>query len=155
MTRYGSSLVPVCVAILLALPGAASAEQQESRQSENASSSANEPARTMWGDSSGPWIAYSHSAENTFSGFVYGQSERAAENAALEMCRERGGGECEIEFTLELGCAAVVSRPDDSAWAFRPTSVHHAVSAARKICGRDCEVIWSGCTTPRSRRQGG
>lgn len=155
MTWYGTSLALVIAAILLALPGTASADQRDLRQSGNAVSTAHQSAPAMWGDSSGPWIAYSHSTTNEFSGFVYGQSERSAENAALEMCRERGGGECEIEFTLELGCAAIVSRADDSAWAFRPTSVPHAVSAARKICGRDCEVVWSGCTTPRSRRQGG
>ena len=155
MNWYGNLLAFVSATILLALSGSASAGQRNSSQSGNSSLSAQGSARATWGDSSGPWIAYAHSKTNTFSGFVYGQSERAAENAALKMCGERGGGECEIEFTQELGCAAVVSRPDDSAWALRTTSVSHAVSAARRICGRDCEVIWSGCTTPRSRRQGG
>lgn len=155
MTWHKNPLVFVCSAILLALSGAAIAEQRDLRQSENVSLTASGSAPATWGDPSGPWIGYAHSTTNTFSGFAYGQSERAAENAALKMCAERGGGEREIEFTQELGCAAVVSRPDDSAWALRTTSVHHAVSAARKICGRDCDVIWSGCTTPRSRRQGG
>ncbi|WP_430539686.1 DUF4189 domain-containing protein [Luteimonas terrae] len=109
----------------------------------------------MWGDASGPWIAFAGSTTNSRTGFVYGQSERAAENAALEMCRERGGGECEVEFALELGCAAVVSRPGNSAWAFEPTTISHAVSSARRTCGKDCSIVWSGCTTPRSRRQGG
>lgn len=155
MAWFGVSFPWISAAVLLALSGPASAEQRDSREAGSTSSTLEGPAPASWGDSSGPWIAYAHSTTNTFSGFVYGQSERTAENAALEMCRERGGGECEIEFTQQLGCAAVVSRPDDSAWALRTTSLSHAVSAAKKICGRDCEVVWSGCTIPRTRRQGG
>lgn len=152
MHRYGMSASWLFAAFLGAFSGVLAAQQPAPTQPSSIDLSAHGPAPAVQAASSGPWIAYAHSITNTRTGFVYGQSERAAENAALEMCRERGGGECEIEFTQELGCAAVVSRPDDSAWALRTTSVSHAVSAAKKVCGRDCEVVWSGCTTPRSRR---
>lgn len=155
MNWFGSALAWTIAAVLFALPGVSSAEQSDSRQSGAHAPAADGPESPIWGDASGPWIAFAGSTTNSRTGFVYGQSERAAENAALEMCRERGGGECEVEFTLELGCAAVVSRLGDSSWAFEPTSIRHAVSSARRTCGKDCSVVWSGCTTPRSRRQGG
>lgn len=100
----------------------------------------------------GPWIAFAGSATNSRTGFVYGQSEREAENSAVAMCHERGGEDCEVEFTLELGCAAVVSKAGGSSWAYEPESTDQAIRSARRTCGTDCKVVWSGCTTPRSRR---
>ena len=139
------------VASLLASPGAVPAQQHESPRSGIAESFTHRPTDATLSDSSGPWIAFAGSTTNKLTGFVYAHSERAAELAAIAMCQERGGGECEVEFTLELGCAAVVSSADDSAWAVRPMYVEDAIYAARKSCGTDCSVVWSGCTTPRRR----
>ncbi|MFL6586295.1 MAG: DUF4189 domain-containing protein [Luteimonas sp.] len=142
--RHSTILVVAAIALLSGLmPSPSSAQQTIPEQSSTTQS---------WGLPSGPWIAFAGSLTNSMTGFVYGESERLAERAALQMCEERGGGECEVEFTLELGCAAVVSGDGRSNWAYRPDSEDQAIRSARQDCGKECRLVWSGCTTPRSRR---
>lgn len=137
------------VAILAALPLWIAAQEPVAGPASNPEIPAVEGS---WGPASGPWIAFAQSLTNEMGGFVYGDTERLAERAAIRMCGERGGGECEVEFTLELGCAAVVSGDGKSSWAYVPQSEALAIKSARRDCGQECRVIWSGCTTPRSRR---
>lgn len=149
MDWKGFLVVGALVAALVSIPAASAAQQSTAVQPSNVDASS---GSTRWGQPSGPWIAFAGSTANEMSGFVFEQSERLAERAALRMCEERGGGECEVEFNFELGCAAIVSGSDGSTWAIRPLSAEHAVRAAKRTCGADCEVVWSGCTTPRMRR---
>lgn len=149
MSRQRLLMPGVIAAVLAAFPVFISAQEPSSRQASTVDSSAVDGS---WGLPSGPWISFAGSLTNEMTGFVFEQSERLAERASIKMCEDRGGGECDVEFTLELGCVAVVSGPDSSNWAIRPRSVDQALRAAIKDCGSDCRVVWSGCTTPRMKR---
>lgn len=155
MNRYRSSLRWLLLITSLVVAGNGMAAQRDTPTATRGIADRADAARLDSSDASGRWIAFSGSKTNEFSGFVYGHSERAAESASIAMCEARGGGECEVEFSFELGCAAVVSGAEGSTWAIRPSSEREAVNAAKRTCGSDCEVVWSGCTTPRTRRQGG
>ncbi len=155
MNRYRSSLHCMLLITSLVATEDGLAAQPSTPADMGSVADRTDAARLIYPGAPGPWIAFSGSKTNEFTGFVYGHSERAAESASIAMCEARGGRECEVEFSFELGCAAVVSGAEASTWAIRPSSEREAVNAAKRTCGPDCEVVWSGCTKPLTRRQGG
>ena len=99
------------------------------------------------------WGAYAVSTDNHLTGFVSRESsEGAAAQAAIDMCKERGGGNCVVEFTVVNSCSAVASGEDSNGWAIRG-ALEAAERAAKRSCGKsDCAVLWSACSVADVKR---
>jgi len=108
-----------------------------------------------------PWIdrfgAYAMSRSTGWSGWAQGAaSEKSADSDALEQCRSRSGGvtDCEIIFTFQNQCAAVV-RSDRHTGYGRADELKGARAAAMRRCealGGACEVFREGCSLAELRR---
>ncbi|WP_425497251.1 DUF4189 domain-containing protein [Luteimonas flava] len=108
-----------------------------------------------------PWIdrfgAYAMSRSTGWSGWAQdAASEESADSDALEQCRVRSGGvtDCEIIFTFQNQCGAVVRSERHTAYG-RADELEGARDAATRRCealGGVCEVFREGCSLPELRR---
>jgi hypothetical protein len=74
----------------------------------------------------------------------------AAQNAALNDCRFKGGTRCVVYVTHGNGCVAMV-QGDQTFWIETGNDLAAAETEATSTCSRgdqDCSVIYSNCSFP-------
>ncbi|WP_425491077.1 DUF4189 domain-containing protein [Luteimonas fraxinea] len=136
----------LCIAIGLVATLSAAAQQPGSADYNRVFLPAHGVGDTRQAHPDDRWGAYAVSETNGLTGFVTGHlSEGDAVRAATTMCAERGGGMCALEVTFVNECAAVATSSFKSRWAIEPT-LRSATNAAKRDCGRACEIRWSGCS---------
>ena len=140
-------------AVLGSMPGVVVAQQPGSPQYNNTYLPGHGVGDTRRSDPADRWGAYAVSNTNHLTGFVsHERSKELAAEAAIKMCRERGGGDCTVEFTVVNSCSAVASSDDTNGWAIQG-SLRRAERAAKESCGKaSCSVIWSACSFAGSER---
>ena len=82
---------------------------------------------------------------------VGASSKEEAERIALEDCKTKGGGACEVEIAYHNQCAAMVLGKDNYRFA-SAASVSEASQVGLNMCKErgdsDCRVYYSACTKP-------
>ncbi|TDK30075.1 DUF4189 domain-containing protein [Luteimonas terrae] len=102
--------------------------------------------RLSWGAFS---VSEADENEAALSGWAVGyQTEADASAAALMMCSERGGINCTINLAFANQCAAVATS-DNETVASREDTLRQARKSAMQACGRDCEILYAGCSNGR------
>lgn len=90
--------------------------------------------------------AMAGSPVNSRSGWVVDRPSREAANRdALEMCEARGGIDCVVEFKFENSCGAVATSAERHVTASDRT-LGVVKRKVLKSCGRDCRILWEGCS---------
>lgn len=99
-----------------------------------------------WADS---WGAIAGDGVATFGVATDFPSKRKAKKAAIEDCKERGGGRCRLDRAFANQCAAIIAGETMSATANAQTK-RDAVALGMQICeqegGTNCHTYWSGCS---------
>ena len=99
-----------------------------------------------WADS---WGAIASDGHGNFGIVTELPTRRMAKNAAIDECRNRGGGQCEVRRTFVNQCAAVIAGDGATAIANAPTA-EEAAKIGTPICsnsgGKNCHVYYSGCS---------
>ncbi|WP_343580704.1 DUF4189 domain-containing protein [Acinetobacter sp.] len=105
------------------------------------------PPAPIWADR---WGAIASDGNGTYGIVTDLTSKRKASKAAIQTCKDRGGGNCVIRLTYYNQCAAVVMTDTWSAYASAPT-LENAIEDGQKRCTGSntgsCRVYWSGCST--------
>ncbi|MCC5045472.1 MULTISPECIES: DUF4189 domain-containing protein [Xanthomonas] len=98
------------------------------------------------------WGAIAGSDSTGESGAVVGKlSQEDAKNSALYQCSLGGASDCEVDFVYKNQCAALVSsdtRGFSQASATKERAVDLATSRCEKSGGKDCKLMYSGCSDP-------
>ncbi|WP_227556455.1 DUF4189 domain-containing protein [Acinetobacter courvalinii] len=101
----------------------------------------------VWADR---WGAIASDGNGTYGIVTDLTSKRKASKAAIQTCKDRGGGNCVIRLAYYNQCAAVVMTDTWSAYASAPT-LENAIEDGQKRCTGSntgsCRVYWSGCST--------
>ena len=98
------------------------------------------------------WGAIANDGNGNY-GIVSDQpAETDARVAAINECRNRGGGGCRLDLIYHNQCAAVGSNSEVS-FSYRAPTEREAIQGAVKLCesrtGRGtCHVYYSGCSLP-------
>ncbi|PBJ82587.1 hypothetical protein CMZ84_10560 [Lysobacteraceae bacterium NML93-0399] len=101
--------------------------------------------RRVWGASA---VSEPDSSGVSLSGFSVGfEHEQDARDAAITMCRQRGGNACTVELAFANNCA-VVAASDSKSSIRQARPLRRARKAALAACGRDCRVLHEGCALP-------
>jgi hypothetical protein len=99
-----------------------------------------------WIDS---WGAIAGDGVSTYGVATDLPSKRKARKAAIDECRNRGGGSCQLDRAFVNQCAAIIAGETMSATANAPTE-KEAVDMGMQTCsqegGTNCHVYWSGCS---------
>ena len=98
------------------------------------------------------WGAIAPSPVGGVLGAALGASSKGeAERIALEDCKAKGGGACEVEFAYHNQCAVMVLGKANYRFA-GAASVSEASQAGIKLCqdrgDSNCRVYYSACTEP-------
>lgn len=139
--------------VFLSITGTAYPQDPSSQQYHTVFLPAHGVGDTKSPDKNLSWGAYSVSnsdeEEVSLSGWAVGyQSEKAASAAALEMCSRRGGINCAINMVFANRCA-VVATSDDGTAASRESSLRRARRSAMQACGKNCRILYEGCSDGR------
>ena len=99
-----------------------------------------------WADG---WGAIAGDGESAIGVATDFPSKRKAKKAALNDCKERGGGRCKVTYTFVNQCAAIILGDTMYATAAARTK-HDAVDRGTQKCQEEgqanCRVFWSGCS---------
>jgi len=104
----------------------------------------------IWSDRYGAIaVDWSH---DILSGVTGMKSERAAQSAALDDCRSKGGTQCEIERSYTNGCAAVTFGDPDRVNSTSAASFDRATAMGMETCtkagNKNCRTAYSACSFP-------
>ena len=101
--------------------------------------------RKLWGASA---VSEPDASGISLSGFSVGyEYEHEARAAAIAMCSERGGVNCQVELVFANNCA-VVAASDEKSSVRQARPLRRARNAALKACGPACRVLHEGCALP-------
>ncbi|WP_343621755.1 DUF4189 domain-containing protein [Acinetobacter proteolyticus] len=85
------------------------------------------------------------------AGIVENKISRSdAERGAVEACKKRGGGACNLVFAYHNQCAAIAAGQGGTTWA-RAATRELAVQNSMNGCEKErsnCRVYYSGCSLP-------
>ena len=108
-----------------------------------------------------PWVdrfgSFAMSRSTGWSGWSQDlDSEAEADSAAIDQCKERGGGigDCEVVVSFQNQCVAVARSERHTSFA-RADTLARSRSEAMRRCeesGTGCEIFREGCTMPELRK---
>jgi Domain of unknown function (DUF4189) len=108
----------------------------------------NQPVAPVWANR---WGAIASDGNGVYGIVSDMTTKRKASKAAIQTCKDRGGGNCVIRLAYYNQCAAVVMTDTWSGYAGAPT-LENAIEDGKKRCTGSntgsCRVYWSGCSMP-------
>jgi len=104
------------------------------------------PPISRWADS---WGAIADDGNGQYGISIDEPSKRSARKSAIQECRRRGGGECEVSIHYKNQCAAVIMGSTRSNVVHAMT-IDKAVQIGMAACLErndvNCRIYWSGCS---------
>lgn len=102
----------------------------------------------VWADR---WGAIAADGNGVFGIVSDMTSKRKAQKSAIQECKNRGGGACDVDLAYYNQCAAVGANSKNSFSFSAPTQKEAedlAVGRCEKSTGEKCNVYYSGCSMP-------
>ncbi|WP_436870978.1 DUF4189 domain-containing protein [Acinetobacter courvalinii] len=140
------SSIYACPAGMVELPGGVCLPPDHQNSPLNNLPSASPPP-PVWADR---WGAIASDGKGTYGIVSDMTSKRKASKAAIQECKNRGGGACNINLTYYNQCAAVGSNDINSFSYSAPTQAEAeqlALERCVKATSKKCDVYYSGCST--------
>ena len=145
---FAGSAAGQCPAGIPPSPNCAPPDAPGWRHNQPAPRNSASPPRPQWRSS---WGAIAADGPKAALGTASGAgSKRAAEQAALKQCRERGGTQCVLDASYFDQCAAMVTG-DKNYIVQTAASIERATELAMGRCnGKDtgCRILHTDCSLP-------